>query len=90
MQYLAAWLTMFQALELIGEREVQQNDIIMLHGDKEVDSMATFDTMDLNEYLVDVTDGMEREWEMEEHGVVLTPLWTGSTTLAKDISALRD
>ena len=30
----------------------------------EDDSMASFDTIDLEEYLVDETDGMEREGEM--------------------------
>ena len=28
------------------------------------DSMATIETMDFNEYLVDMTDGMERELEI--------------------------
>ena len=35
--------------------------------------MATIDTIDLQEYLIDETDGMDREWDIENWGEVLTP-----------------
>ena len=36
--------------------------------------METVDTMDLAEYLVDTTDGMEREWDiLGDQGAVQTP-----------------
>ena len=39
--------------------------------DFEEDSMATFHMIDLEEYLVDTTDGMEREWDiMRDQGAV--------------------
>ena len=34
-------------------------------GDQENDSMATFDTCDLGESLVDETEGIDREWCIE-------------------------
>ena len=45
--------------------------------DSEEDTVATFDTCyedgDFDEYLVDATNGMEREWEVDDEGAVLTP-----------------
>ena len=68
--YLRAWVNMFYSLVLLsdrirgrrGQREVQDDS-----------SVDTFDTMDLAEYLVDATDGMDREWDVDDWGAVQTP-----------------
>ena len=68
-----AWLTMFRALALLGSRELQVTGGIGQQGDSDDDSMATFDTVDLDEYLIDVTEGMDREWDIDDQEAVLTP-----------------
>ena len=70
--YLIAWLTMFQALVLVGEREVQHSRSLNMQEEEDDDSTATFSTVDLEEYLLDVTDGMDREWDIDDGGAVLT------------------
>ena len=77
--YLLAWTNMFYALVLLSDRKTQRtgNDIV----DAE-ESVATFDTMDLAEYLVDATDGMDREGDIVEAGTVQTsPLSTNMEIL---------
>ena len=72
-QYLKAWLTMFQALEVKSAREIIEGRQLVGHGNSDDDSMATIDSLDLHEYLVDATDGMEREWEFGDWEAVQTP-----------------
>ena len=79
-QYLQAWLNMFHALEILSAKERLRGSV----GNTEEDSMATFDTIDLEEYLVDATDGMDREWDIDgDGGAVQTPLRLGSGDLGK-------
>ena len=56
--YLQAWINMFHAFEMASARQCRIQDCVQT---TEEDSMETIDTMDLEEYLVDTTDGMERE-----------------------------
>ena len=64
-QYLLAWVNMFYALVLLSDRNTCRN--ATEDGD-ETSSVATFDTwfdkLDSDEYLVDATDGMDREWDI--------------------------
>ena len=59
--YLQAWINMFYAFEVASARQCRIQDWVRT---TEEDSMETFDTIDLEEYLVDTTDGMEREWDI--------------------------
>ena len=69
--YLMAWTNMFYALEV--------HSIRLCSGDKQDrtdtddDSMQSFDSVDLQEYLIDATDGMNRDLVMADVGAVLTP-----------------
>ena len=68
--YLQAWINMFHAFEMASARQCRIQDWVPT---TEEDSMETVDTMDLEEYLVDTTDGMEREWDiMGDLGAVQT------------------
>ena len=68
--YLQAWIDMFHAFEMTSARQCRIQDWVRT---TEEDSMATVDTIDLAEYLVDTTDGMEREWDiMADRGTVQT------------------
>ena len=67
--YLRAWINMFYALVLFSDRVRSRRGP---DGDGELDSVETFSTMDLAEYLVDATDGMDREWDIDNAGAVLT------------------
>ena len=68
--YLRAWINMFYSLVLLSDRIRSRRGP---SEEEEVESVATFDTIDLAEYLVDATDGMDREWDIEEQGAVQTP-----------------
>ena len=74
-QYLQAWINMFYALVLLSDRERRSGNPVENVDDS---SAATFDTAledgDYDEYLLDATDGMERECDMGDQGAVLTPL----------------
>ena len=68
--YLRAWINMFYSLVLLSDRIRSRRGSCE---DDDEESVATFDTMDLAEYLVDATDGMDREWDIGEEGAVQTP-----------------
>ena len=72
-QYLRAWVDMFYALQLQQRRLSQGRTVQLRVETEEEDSMATFDTTDLAEYLLDETDGMDREYDLANGGEVLTP-----------------
>ena len=63
-QYLTAWTLMFRALVTYSEREVLEGRRLIHSAVPDDDSMASVDMMDLDEYLVDVTEGMDREWDI--------------------------
>ena len=67
--YLRAWINMFYSLVLLSDRIRSRRDP---HGNSEGESTVTYDTMDLAEYLVDATDGMDREWDIGNAGAVQT------------------
>ena len=73
-QYLRAWINMFYSFVFLSDRERQSGNPVE---EVEKSPLATFDTWymdgDLDEYLVDATDGMEREWEMGAGEAELTP-----------------
>ena len=73
-QYLRAWTNMFYALVLLSDKERHSGNPGESVDEKTV---ATFDTYledgAYDEYLVDATEGMEREWELGEQGAELTP-----------------
>ena len=65
---------MFQALLLLGNKTIAEDmQVGGLQGEDD-NLMATIETMDLDEYMVDVTDGMERDLEIGDWGAVLKPL----------------
>ena len=73
-QYLRAWINMFYALVLLSDKDRRSGN----PGESvEEASLETFDPCwedrDYDEYLVDATDGMEREWEVGDQGAVQTP-----------------
>ena len=68
--YLRAWINMFYSLVLLSDRMRQRRDP---HRESVGVSTVTYDTLDLAEYLVDATDGMDREWDIENAGAVQTP-----------------
>ena len=72
-QYLNAWIQMFYALQLQGRREAGKMVTLYQPATEEDDSMASFETLDLEEYLLDETDGMDREFDIVDGGAVLTP-----------------
>ena len=65
---------MFYSLVLLSDRRRRSG--APLADDDGAESDATFDTWyeeeDKDEYLVDATDGMEREWDLGQEGAVLT------------------
>ena len=72
--YLLAWTNMFYALVLLSDRRRKSGNPV--EEDDDSGSVATFDTWydeeDRQEYLVDATEGMEREWELGQEGAELT------------------
>ena len=68
--YLRAWTNMFYALVLLSDRLRSRRGPDEEGG---LGSVETFNTMDLVEYLVDATDGMDREWDIVDEGAVQTP-----------------
>ena len=78
--YLRAWVNMFYSLVLLSDRIRERKDSQEACDE---DSVMTYDTMDLAEYLVDATDGMDREWDIGDAGVVLTPPTTEEGEVAK-------
>ena len=72
-QYLKAWVHMVQALELQSNRTCLEGKHLVHSEIPDDDSMATITSIDLHDYLVDVTDGMEREWDVGDQGAVQTP-----------------
>ena len=71
--YMSAWVNMFYSLVLLSDRTRGRG-----RGTSDEErTVGTFDTeydmMDYVDYLVDTTDGMDREWDIGEQGAVLTP-----------------
>ena len=66
LQYLKAWQEMFKALVIYSARERGLDKPVRTMVVDDNDSVATLDTMDLAEWLVDATDGMDREYDIAE------------------------
>ena len=72
LNYLRAWINMFHALVALSSRQLAGQQRLPSRAEEE-DSVGTVETMDLDEYLVDATDGMDREWDIGDGEAVLTP-----------------
>ena len=73
-QYLQAWTNMFYALVLLSDKERRSGDPGETVEEGSVDTFdPCWDDGDYDEYLVDATDGMEREWDVGAQGAELTP-----------------
>ena len=79
--YLQQWLETFQAYRTQGEREYFGEGVVGDTDDEASD--GTFDTpdLDMDEYLVDITDGMDSEDSLANAGTILhldpKPPWKG-------------
>lgn len=66
-QYLLAWVNMFYALVLLSGRKKGGTSKWVEDGEESVATFDTwFDDMDMEEYLVDAIDGIEREWDITD------------------------
>ena len=59
---------MLCALQLQGRRSELESQAFYVPNTLELASVSKVDTIDLDEYLVDETDGMEQEFDMEPCG----------------------
>ena len=81
--YLKQWLGTYKAYSDQGARDYFGDNILEESNDD--DSEGTFDTpdVDMDEYLVDITDGMDGEGTMAEAGQTVNmiepkPPWRGT------------
>ena len=72
-QYLYSWTQMFYALQVQSQRQAQDRRCFYQQVTNDDDSTASINTIDLDEYLVDETDGMELEFLIDDSGAVQTP-----------------